>query len=260
MSCDGLATKGKKSYEYIFLRNADDAKAYRLYDVNKRKIVISRDAIFLEREDLVIDTNNFNNNSHIYVHDDDRFEEISETYQITTENHTPIAPGEDDNEIEPTGDFSVTVDEIIDNSNETLNNSNDESFESMDETSIEKQEKIRTILQILNIIIYYCARENITNYPNFHTRARVDMNAERPVTRSLRNLLMHMAFSVFNEPDSYSEAITSDDADKWKTAMREESDSLIKNNTWILIVHNGIGIYRCFTVREGINLVEKFVM
>lgn len=31
----------QKSYELIFLRNADDAKAYRLYDVNNRKIIIS---------------------------------------------------------------------------------------------------------------------------------------------------------------------------------------------------------------------------
>lgn len=42
----------KKSCEYIFLQNVGDAKAYRLYDVNKRKIVISRDVVFLEREEL----------------------------------------------------------------------------------------------------------------------------------------------------------------------------------------------------------------
>lgn len=51
----------------------------------------------------------------------------------------------------------------------------------------------------------------------------MNINAEWPVTRSLRNLLnMHVAFSVFHERDSYAEAISGDDAEKWKTAMHEE--------------------------------------
>lgn len=50
-----------KSFECIYLRYADDAKAYRLYDMNTKKIVISRDVIFLENENAIIESKSMNN-------------------------------------------------------------------------------------------------------------------------------------------------------------------------------------------------------
>lgn len=39
----------------------------------------------------------------------------------------------------------------------------------------------------------------------------------------------------YKEPESYEEAITGSDAEKWKEAMSDEIDSLKKNQTWTLV-------------------------
>lgn len=38
-----------------------------------------------------------------------------------------------------------------------------------------------------------------------------------------------------SEPRSYEEAVSSDDTEKWREAMDEEMDSLLKNETWDLV-------------------------
>lgn len=42
----------------------------------------------------------------------------------------------------------------------------------------------------------------------------------------------NLADQINDEPASYAEALSSSDSDKWMSAMRDEYDSLIKNNTW----------------------------
>ncbi|GFR23426.1 retrovirus-related Pol polyprotein from transposon TNT 1-94 [Trichonephila clavata] len=37
------------------------------------------------------------------------------------------------------------------------------------------------------------------------------------------------------EPETYKEAMASEDSDKWLAAMKEELESLSNNNTWILV-------------------------
>lgn len=47
---------------------------------------------------------------------------------------------------------------------------------------------------------------------------------------------MAMALLVFDEePKSYKEAVMSDDSEKWLSAMEDEYNSLLENNTWILV-------------------------
>lgn len=47
----------KKSMTCILLRRADDAKAYRVYDKASKKVLISRDIVFLENENSAIESN-----------------------------------------------------------------------------------------------------------------------------------------------------------------------------------------------------------
>lgn len=84
-----------KSYQCIFLRYADDAKAYRLYDTVAKKIVVSRDVVFMETERLVIDSNILNKDSNFIeiYEDDDCLEDLIETTSSNAELET-IAPGE----------------------------------------------------------------------------------------------------------------------------------------------------------------------
>lgn len=45
----------------------------------------------------------------------------------------------------------------------------------------------------------------------------------------------HVLMVMNNEPINYKEAVNCDDKEKWKVAMADEFDSLMKNNTWTLI-------------------------
>lgn len=60
-----------------------------------------------------------------------------------------------------------------------------------------------------------------------------------PALRPQRNIRLptrlqeyEVNFSQFDVPDTYEEAISGEDAEKWKDAMRKESSVLKQNNTW----------------------------
>jgi len=48
------------------------------------------------------------------------------------------------------------------------------------------------------------------------------------------NLNAEYLLAIDDEPTTYSEAVESDEAKEWKTAMNEEYNSLMKNQTWVL--------------------------
>ena len=53
-----------------------------------------------------------------------------------------------------------------------------------------------------------------------------------------RDLLLNknpILFSVEDDPKTYSETIKSRDATFWKEAMNDEMNSILSNNTWVLV-------------------------
>ncbi|KAH9658263.1 Integrase catalytic domain-containing protein [Citrus sinensis] len=67
---------------------------------------------------------------------------------------------------------------------------------------------------------------------------------------------------AIEEPESYFEAISGKDCDKWLAAMQEEMDSLQRNKTWTLVPNPGnrklISCKWIFKKNEGIPEVEPF--
>lgn len=110
-----------KSFECIYLRRADDAKAFRLYDKNARKIVISHDVIFMENEAKVIDSNCVTKSSEVFIENDECFDEISDVEEITistvSDVSAPAATGENDNSVSSNAD-DVNNTLVTDNQNE----------------------------------------------------------------------------------------------------------------------------------------------
>lgn len=207
-----------KSFACIFLRIADDAKAYRLYNLKTKKIVISRDVIFMENS--VIDQNISNNKSFNlikYEESDDDIESGESTERTIFQEETPeIADSGENSNAEPatsieTSDESTTSDQ----GTEQLDQSED--FGQAEES-------------------YETDEMNESSDPTFNTRAKVDESAERPTTRNfMKNILnFHTAF-ITCEPSSYQQALKDENCDKWKIAMKEEYDALIKNDTWDLV-------------------------
>lgn len=82
------------------------------------------------------------------------------------------------------------------------------------------------------------AKDDSMADPSFRTRAMIPDNARRPSTRSRQDddllLGLHMAYIV-SEPQNYKQALNDKNCDRWREAMKEEYNSLIKNNTWELV-------------------------
>lgn len=84
-----------KSYPCVMLGYAENAKAYRLYDMQTKKIVISRVVIFMENENMIVDSavsdNSLNILERIILGDDE--EDSVEIIALECEGET-IASGE----------------------------------------------------------------------------------------------------------------------------------------------------------------------
>lgn len=196
-----------KSVECIFLRKANDAKAYRLFNRTTRKIVISRDVIFFENDFQMV---NGNEKTAVFLPFSDGNDEI------ILNNNLNADPGESDQ------DESIIRDGIVEiSSAESSENHSDENDSSA------SSEYLETTADDL---------DNSIADPTYRTRAIVPENAERPGTRSLPfNLLnYHVAF-MLGEPQTYEQAVGGNDKEEWIVAMNEEFDSFIKNRTWILV-------------------------
>lgn len=191
----------EKSMECIFLRCADNAKAYRLYNKATKKIVTSRDVVFFENESNMVNENEKSNNfSPILVQAEDTQDNVFG--ETSTE-------GDDEELIADSGENAGHNESTIsDEETQNISSSSSSSTES----------------------------EGVGGDPTFQTRANVPKES-RPVTRSmnpLHFLNFHVAFHV-HEPNTYQEAMKGAYKDEWMAAMKEEYESLVKNNTWKIV-------------------------
>lgn len=227
-----------KTHECIFLRYANDAKAFRLFDMTTKKIVISRDVTFLESETVIenVEQNKisiFNDSDN--SDDDDHIKEDSAAIDAGEKvdlNESTAAENQHDNNqhirIEETpedmqNDVVLNESSDDDEMDSTIRN-NDDSYESaLDESSLDAG-----------------ALDDTQRDPTFTTRANMENNNEdRPMTRNFSKfhlLNSHIALLTDSiEPKTYKQAVECKQSDKWMNAMSEEYESLIKNHTWILV-------------------------
>lgn len=222
----------EKSIECITLRYAENAKAYRLFCVKTKKIVISRDVVFIENDSFSNKKNDRSFSQHFYSEGnstDNADELVIEKHDIDSNNDSNIdaTPNTDDIAVGENSTQNVstnlddTVIEIIEdsfvNDQSILTNASTESFLSGEDDTL---------------------NETDVNDPSFKTRAKIPNEIDRANTRSMNpinNLLnYHVAFFA-DEPSTYNQAMKSDERDNWIAAMKEEFNSLIKNNTWELV-------------------------
>lgn len=249
-----------KSVECVYLRSAENQKAFRLYDTQSNKIIVSRDVIFMENENKVINPNAENRKLYRYIEsEDDDFDKFivdaendsaaNESISMADEP-ADIAPGENDSDT----DVSVTIapgenDYDADESIVTVrDNSEHDSNESTDTVQDDNEEPNLSSVSTFNKSEVessseydtdtgtdYVTTDNEANDPTYTTRAKINVDPPRRKTRSDMNLLnFHVAF-IANEPSSYKQALEDENREKWMCAMKEEYESLIKNNTWELV-------------------------
>lgn len=201
-----------KSVECIYLGPAVDMKAYRLYNKATKKVVISRDVVFLEQDKVIYDSNG-TNYSLVPLYND--IETINET------------EGAEANSGQQNADNPLANTSIIEILDETILSTANSSQENADETFTNAESEDTTFDTIID-----------PNDPEYLPDEILGHIPPRnPSTRGLRTFnLNHNANFAFilKDPSTLKEALGSDNSEKWKTAIAEEYDSLVKNNTWSL--------------------------
>lgn len=239
-----------KSYPCVYLRLADDAKAYRLYDMVTKKIVISRDVIFMEDKNIETDAAATDNSVERVIFDDE-----SDTIQIFPFEHETNDSGgnsgtnefvPNESTVTPNASSSVLSNELnIPAANEVQGDAQISSPTSTDanESAITNDDSYHSVEHSLEETMVDDGEKDSSSVdPTFTTRARIDGIGNRAVTRAMSRhddaeiLNMHVGFAfVVGEPENYKEAVKSEFCSQWKAAMKDEFDSLIKNNTWVLV-------------------------
>lgn len=227
----------KKSTECIFLRHADDAKAYRLYDRQTKKVITSRDVEFFEdcRSEVEVrkDDDDFVHSFELEIGEE--FTPIVDSGGEILENEPTIEQPVTEGSPEPA---SAVIDENasinIENNAEETDVENETSTTNANDTMVIDEDSFESVDDTL---------DNERLDPTFSTRAQIPTDARPPSTRSgfpFSLLNHHVAFSVSriftDEPKTFRQAMECEDKEMWVAAMKEEYLSLVKNETWKLVV------------------------
>ncbi|CAH2100381.1 unnamed protein product [Euphydryas editha] len=261
-----------KSKPHVFLGYSETSKGYRLADCdNPRKVVTSRDVVFLEQSFYKFGHNNNVNFNFEF------FNEFNDIYcDSVNDSSTDVLK---DDSVNDSSTDVLKDDSVNDTSTEVVNNSvNDISTDvvnkSVNDTGTDVLNKGQDFSYIQNEHDYsltvpasgdeddYCTVSENDSFPDSpadnadwspgpssdqgeaatQTPALPSTSTGRPVrsTRSVppkRYCDTDWSLMVYNgvEPISYKEAMSSPEAEDWRKAMKDEFDSLISNKVWKLV-------------------------
>lgn len=235
-----------KSSACILLGFSSESKAYRLYDQSKRKIVVSRDVIFIECPQTVqvIENSNENFNSVLSPSDnlidesinsepngecsndsqiensDDAAEMSTTEPKVTTNSNTESNERcAEPNEMHEASDANASHIIIIndsDNFNPDVSRIDNEDEDSTDQTYTSDFMDDESLSEIGSSDIPQRPRRNV------------------PIQNYAESSFAEFAFLTLDDPVTVSEAMSSDAANQWKSAMADELQSLQQNDTWRL--------------------------
>lgn len=216
-----------KSVQAIFLGYDTKAKAYRCYITSQSKVTVSRDVKFLEKERTTFDTgDNVRKPSGL-----NRKADENSCVEIETNNTVPEPANEEDeiqeeddieendvNNSQPELDVTAGNDDITILSDAHELSTTTEAISTSDEDDKDEQSGADAI--------------HTGHYTITPRRSKRSNKGIPP-----RRLIDEIGFMVAEnrEPSTYKEALKCIDNEKWVNAMREEMNSLQKNQTWELV-------------------------
>lgn len=202
-----------KSIECIFIGYSNESKAYRLFNPINKKIVISRDVVFIETETEVIENKSINTNSSLSP-SVELFESISSDVDNSEEEAEIELPTQEDAPFEE-ADTDQTV---IGNENAAE-----------DSTFLDLGEANRSTDYESAADSTFTPDENISIIESDEVR-----RSERIGRLPQPNYTHCVMSDTMTDPMTVEEAMSRSDAHLWKAAMQEEFESLMTNKTWFL--------------------------
>lgn len=234
----------KKASKYVFVGYGENTKGYRVYNPSKRTIETVRDVIFeksgLNKENQVcVDIENGDSTASqeqndFSVENDAKKENIED---INTNSASSSEPTQNNNQV---------VDSVENNDTNASTVNNNQSvivIESGESSEIEIESDSDESLHSAN------DGENTNNNNNFVQNFVNRISGSRICNVDMRNVIASRLRSKApldvdfcctylasnDESKTYEEAIKSEEKVEWKKAMDEEYESLVKNNTWVLV-------------------------
>lgn len=220
-----------KAIKYAFVGYDVCSKGYRVADMNRKKIFVARDVVFVPERFMKYYKNERVNETEYVLWpfsssvqiEEKELEEVNgeinqQLVENISDNNSEIffdADAEDMNfDIQPLDDIgSQNFDDVVNNSQENEHIENNlEHLPESEENQI--QEELR---DDVGHGLRQSARENKGKKPNF-----------------LDDYFVYSSRENF-EPKTYNQATKCPDADKWKSAMEDEIRSICKNKTWDLV-------------------------
>ena len=288
------------SEKCIFLGYPEDKKAWHLYSLQKKKVIISTDVIFIENAVHHADTPD-----EISVSELDEYytplDDIPE-HKAIVQNSVQVQDDHVLGEHQPTQESGVQplseeifqgADDILEDEAEvplpqviadtadspmTLIRTAQSLFEGVEVPQIQSVSQIQPVKPPI------CQGTYAINAPKdklpqqnyqyqLYREAQQDVEQQEsdlphdinPVLFYDQVLLANTIISVkgHREPKSYDEAVSGMDVEVWKTSMKTEYDSLLKNDTWNLVCLpmgrkplEGKWVYRIKTLANGD--IDKF--
>lgn len=239
----------KKSMECVFLRFADNSKAYRFYNRTTKKTIVSRDAIFFENENDYMNDNSMNNqSSQFYIYENEEPLEACESISVSGGENAL--------------DDTTNVNALNESENDTT------FVDASDDADVTLGASTSTDVNVTaaESDVSYVETDNEKSDPTFTTRAQLPDGSQSP-PRTRRNfplslLNLHVALLAI-EPKTYKQAIECNENKKWIAAMKDEYQSLVKNDTWKLVERpkdrNIVDNRWIFKIKQNTNgLVERY--
>lgn len=185
-----------KAEKCIFIGYADESKAYRLWNVKRNKLIISRNVKFNERGTT---------------------SGIEGTVNANNENNEVRIPSY-------TRNTGIHIEEIKDSEEQHLEeiaNDNQSEHDDQQESSTSKGKEVEG----------YESRNLQSDLGPYWEPLRIGKRTRHQVDYAYAFL----AASSIMEPQTYDEALQSPEHNEWQEAMEKEYKALIDNNTWSLV-------------------------
>lgn len=214
-----------KSTECIFLGFSDESKAYRMYNKATKKIIVSRDVIFMEAPRIEVkDFSNEEDNyfycilpveaentnvieeplSEVELVEEEIEKEGDATNVVAVETVPSPASNENNNGIGNTAGGEPTANQVDEDHVADVTSDAEQTFEDAKDSLSPLDETI-TVKPIQNV-----------------------RRSERVASVSSRTVEL-------DDPETVTEALERADAENWKRAMNDEMESLSANQTWTLV-------------------------
>jgi hypothetical protein len=206
-----------KTRNCIYLGPELNTKAHKLFDPVKKRVFMSRDVVFIEVEQTENGEKEKSKQDQLEIRVDLEKEKLTHPSQQQVQQQEQV-----DNQDEDENPIGIQRRDH-ENQDEASEGSEDDE-ETEEEVREEEREEGRREEQQQQQQISSSSNRNNEKYSRYGRKIK-------PVKRLINEYAHYTAV----EPQTYDEAINSDESSKWREAMEREIDSLERNNTWKLV-------------------------